>query len=141
MYFVVYASSATQRFTEADLRALLLKARANNARDGITGLLLYRGGNFMQVLEGTKTAALAKYQRIARDPRHRGLVLLLSGEEKERQFPDFSMGCHDLDSAVLRDVPGFSEFLNAPLTGAEFSGDPTRAQRLLMTFKRTTSSL
>ena len=47
---IVYVSSATRPFQEAELQDLLLKARENNARLGVTGMLLYIGGNFMQLL-------------------------------------------------------------------------------------------
>jgi hypothetical protein len=76
------------------------------------------------------------YAKIRRDPRHRGLLTLLQGPLAERQFPDWSMGFNDLNTAEALSTPGYSEFLNTPLTGAEFSSDPTRCQRLLMMFKR-----
>jgi hypothetical protein len=49
---VVYASTALQAFTKPELQALLQEIRPKNAELGITGLLLYKDGNFMQVLEG-----------------------------------------------------------------------------------------
>ena len=52
-------------------------------------------------------------------------------------FPECTMGFRDLASAEVRATPGFSEFLSTPLTGAEFSADPTRFQRPLLTFKRS----
>jgi hypothetical protein len=42
-----------------------------------------------------------------------------------------------LNAANVRPLPGYSQFLNTPLTGAEFSSDPTRCQKLLTTFKRS----
>jgi hypothetical protein len=47
------------------------------------------------------------------------------------------MGFRDLQSPEARAIPGYSEFLNTPLTAREFSEDPTRAQKLLLTFKKT----
>jgi hypothetical protein len=51
MLSLVYASSAKQLFSEEDLTALLQQSRDNNTRLGLSGLLLYKDGNFMQVLE------------------------------------------------------------------------------------------
>ena len=91
----------------------------------------------MQVLEGEEGAVRSLYEKIRDDPRHGGEITLQQGFVEERQFADWSMGFRDLDSPEVRSTPGYSEFLNTPLTGDEFSDDPSRAQKLLLTFKRT----
>ena len=137
MFFLVYASSAVQPFSGSDLEELLATSRENNAKADITGMLLYKDGNFMQVLEGEEEAVRALYDKIAVDPRHRGEILLQQGFTEERQFPSWSMGFRDLLSPETRSIPGYSEFLNTSLTDQEFFEDPTRAQKLLLVFKRT----
>lgn len=137
MFFLVYVSSAVRQFSRPDLEDLLTTSRDNNARAGITGMLLYKDGNFMQVLEGEEGAVRAVYDKIGTDPRHKGEIILREGFTEERQFPDWSMGFRDLQSPEAHAIRGYSEFLNTPLTGQEFSGDPTRAQKLLLTFKKT----
>jgi hypothetical protein len=47
------------------------------------------------------------------------------------------MGFRDLNADDVRPMPGYSPFLNTPLTGAEFSSDPTRCEKLLAAFKRS----
>jgi hypothetical protein len=137
MFFLVYVSSATRPFSGQDLRVLLKTCRKNNAELGVTGMLLYKDGNFMQVLEGDEGAVRGLYARIAADTRHGGEITLQQGLAEGRQFPDWFMGFRDLNSPEDRATQGYSEFLNAPLTGRGFSGDPSRAQKLLLTFKRT----
>lgn len=137
MFSLLYVSSAVRPFSGSDLEELLATSRDNNARVGITGMLLYKDGNFMQVLEGEEGAVRDLYDKIGDDPRHRGEIVLREGFTEERQFPGWSMGFRDLESPGARAIPGYSGFLNTPLTGREFSGDPTRAQRLLLTFKKT----
>jgi hypothetical protein len=139
VYFVVYVSSAVRPFTREELQRLLKKSRANNARNGITGMLLYKDGNFMQVLEGDEAAVRATFDRISKDPRHRNVIVLLRSEEAERDFPDFSMGFYDLNSAKAHDMPGYTEFLNTPLTEEEFSDNPSRTRKLLLSFKKGAS--
>lgn len=139
LYSLVYVSSAVTLFSSAELVALLEQSRANNIRLGVSGLLLYKDGNAMQLLEGERETVLALYDRIARDPRHRGLLRLLEGPTETRQFAEWSMAFHDLSAPEARAIPGYSEFLSTPLTGAEFSANPTRCQRLLTTFKRAMS--
>jgi len=136
MFSLIYVSSAVRTFSQSQLIDLLVQSRENNTSLGITGMLLYKGGNFMQVLEGEEDAVTALYAAIGRDPRHRGLLVILQGPQAERQFPEWSMGFHNLDAPAAHSIPGYSEFLNTPLTGNEFSQDPTRCQRLLLMFKR-----
>ena len=52
MFHLVYVSSAVRPFSKSELVELLNVTRDNNSRLGVTGMLLYRDGNFMQVLEG-----------------------------------------------------------------------------------------
>lgn len=135
MFSLTYVSSAIALFTARELRELLECCNENNRRQSITGMLLYKDGNFMQVLEGERPAVLALHAKISNDPRHRGLITLLQGEMPGRQFPDWSMGFRDLGAEV--DHPqGYSEFLNVPLTGKEFQSDPSKAQKLLLAFKK-----
>ncbi|HVR76154.1 MAG TPA: BLUF domain-containing protein, partial [Planctomycetota bacterium] len=86
MFVLLYVSSAVKPFSQPALVKLLEKSHVNNAKRGITGMLLYKDGNFMQVLEGEEEAVRALYARIALDPRHRGLITLLQGPQAERQF-------------------------------------------------------
>ena len=53
---VVYSSTAVVPFSDHDLFELLEHSRENNARDGLTGMLLYRDERFLQVLEGPEEA-------------------------------------------------------------------------------------
>ncbi|QIN80232.1 hypothetical protein GBA65_18810 [Rubrobacter marinus] len=136
MFFLTYASTATQDLSKADLNELLAQCRKNNADLGVTGMLLYKDGNFMQVLEGEESTVRSLYAKIGGDPRHKGEILLQQGTLEERQFPGWSMGYRDLDSHEASSIPEYSEFLNTPLTGEEFSANPSRSQKLLLSFKR-----
>jgi Sensors of blue-light using FAD len=134
MFSLTYVSSALQPFSPRQLRDLLDRSNENNRRRDVTGMLLYKDGNFMQVLEGEEATVSAVHNLILRDVRHRGINTLLRGEIAGRQFPNWSMGFKDL-GADIDNPEGYSEFLNVPLTRAEFKGDPTRAQKLLLAFR------
>lgn len=136
MFFLTYVSTASQDFSKADLNELLAQCRKNNAQLGITGMLLYKDGNFMQVLEGEESTVRSIYAKIGGDPRHKGEIVLQQGTLEERQFPGWSMGYRDLESQEARSSSNYSEFLNTPLTGQEFAGNPGRSQKLLLSFKR-----
>jgi hypothetical protein len=135
MYSLTFVSSAVKPFSLAELGELLALCTRNNVRDGITGLMLYKDGNFMQSFEGEHAVVMATYARMHADTRHDGMITLLQGHQRARQFPGWSMGFKNLDSAADRPA-SYSEFLNVPLTGEEFSAVPNRAQKLLMSFKQ-----
>jgi hypothetical protein len=135
MFQLIYVSSAAYLFSTCELLELLKTCRANNGPKDITGLLLYKEGNFMQVLEGRQETVQLLHAKIARDPRHRGMLTLWQGPIATRQFSGWSMGFRDLASPEIQALPGFNNFLEVPLTGAEFASSPSRVQTLLRVFK------
>jgi len=133
---MVYVSSATQLFSEEDLKALLEQSRQKNTRLGITGMLLYKDGNFMQVLEGLDDAVTGLYSTIRHDPRHHGVLELTRQQVESREFASWSMGFSNLRDVDLRQTPGYSSFMDEPLNSTRFQADPTRAQKLLRMFRQ-----
>ena len=90
----------------------------------------------MQMLEGPTAAVKATFGRITKDPRHHGIIVLIKEAAEERHFPGRPMAFRDLDLPEQRDVPGYSEFLNTPLTGKEFASRPSQCEILLLLFKQ-----
>ncbi len=117
---LIYGSSAVEPFSEADLVTLLAKSRENNHRLGVTGILLYQDGNFLQVLEGEDTTVAALYQTISADPRHRGILTFMKRPIPQREFSDWEMGFVNLDTTDAEQIPGYSPYLNLPLNAPEF---------------------
>ena len=89
---LLYASRATEAVTQDELLSILKKSRTNNLAAGVTGVLCYSGGVFLQVLEGGRASVSALYNRIAGDTRHKQVVLLAYEEIGERSFVGWSMG-------------------------------------------------
>lgn len=89
---LLYASRAAAAVDADALAAILKQSKANNPRVGVTGVLCFSGGIFLQVLEGGRGAVNALYHRIAADPRHAEVVLLNYEEISERRFAGWSMG-------------------------------------------------
>ncbi|MDW8414643.1 MAG: BLUF domain-containing protein [Thermaurantiacus sp.] len=73
---LTYRSEACGRPSPAALRELVAQARVRNRRLGITGMLLFEDGRFLQVLEGPPESLDAVWSSIARDPRHRRIEVL-----------------------------------------------------------------
>jgi hypothetical protein len=132
---LVYVSAAARPFSDEDLVALLRQSRGNNERSGITGLLLYHDGKFMQALEGEQQAVQALFRRIQVDPRHRNVTVLIKFAIPDRYFSDWSMGFVNIDRFETEDRAGFSPFLEKSLDDRSFVDAPHQAVRLLQRFK------
>lgn len=137
LFHLVYVSSAVHPMNDEELRDLLTKSRKNNAQDDLSGMLLYKDGNFVQVLEGDKEKVLALAAKIAGDDRHKNMMILLKGDIEQRAFDSWSMGFKNLTEIVPDEVPGYTDFLNLPLTQDTLSTEPNLAWKLLMLFKST----
>ncbi len=138
MFCLVYVSAAVTWFSERALRELLQQCRHSNAQAGITGMLLYKDGNFMQTLEGEESAVRALQQRIAADRRHQGMVVLHTSRIKRRQFADWSMGFTDLGLPADQLPAGYTEFLDTALVGPAFQAAPRRCMDLMHVFRQMT---
>ena len=88
----MYASRAIPAVDQEELQAILQRSKAHNPTVGVTGVLCFSGGIFLQVLEGSRSAVNRLYNRIVVDARHSEVELLLYEEIKERQFAGWSMG-------------------------------------------------
>jgi len=110
VFQLVYRSEAIRPMRETDLRELLRQARGKNHRLGLTGVLLYKAGGFLQVLEGDEDTVRALYATVREDPRHDDVETLLTTRADRRLFPGWSMGLDNLD-AVPADEPGVTSFL------------------------------
>lgn len=127
---VVYVSTATVPFSELDLAVLLAASRLNNQARGLSGLLLYRAGRFMQVLEGPRPAMQDVLSKIAADPRHTDVRTLDEEWIRDRRFGSWAMGYRALSDSQDAPVPswfGSPEALQPQ--------DTTRAGRLLTWFR------
>jgi hypothetical protein len=104
---LVYASVARPGLRYADVMELLIPAADRNVRRGLTGVLCFSAGAFLQVLEGARGEVSALYNRIAHDTRHSQVELLLCEPLKEREFAGWSMkliGADDAPTAARREL-------------------------------------
>ncbi|WP_022728487.1 BLUF domain-containing protein [Fodinicurvata sediminis] len=130
---LLYVSSANNLMGEDHLVDILRTSRRNNRKRGITGMLLYVEGNFMQVLEGPKAEVSALKKTIGNDTRHHGMTEILNLPAEKRLFDNWSMGFRRLDRENLEET-GVTRFLqgNQPV----HAQDPT-ALRILKTFRES----
>jgi len=78
-------------FDAPTLAGILIGARANNLRDGITGCLICRADIYIQLLEGPEAAVAVTWAKIRRDDRHVNIERRVFRPMTERMFPDWAM--------------------------------------------------
>ena len=88
---LLYVSRAVDT-SPASIEAILTQSRSHNPASGITGVLCYGGGIFLQAIEGGRSTVSAHYGSIQADARHKDVELLSFEEISERRFGGWTMG-------------------------------------------------
>ncbi len=154
---LVYRSRATRVLAPHEVQALLETARARNAREQLTGLLVLDGPRFFQWLEGPRDALERVWASIRSDSRHHHIERLQTPWRSERLFAHWHMQCgsttpppqladawalppHASPAQVLRDddIPAYLHGLAlwgqlpppAEMADALLAEDDTRARAL-----------
>ncbi len=91
---------------------LLQQSRASNLHLGITGLLLFKGLDFMQVIEGEENKVRKLSSKIERHSRHHAYTELHWEMIQKPHFPNWSMGFKGLDKIDVAQTPGYSAFMD-----------------------------
>jgi hypothetical protein len=91
MQQLLYVSNTSRDIPAPVLDEILAAAQKNNRTLGVTGMLLYVDGGFLQVLEGEPDVLAMLYAKIAADKRHWNTQVLLK-RDADRAFGDWSMG-------------------------------------------------
>jgi hypothetical protein len=130
---LVYVSAAKAPMASVELAALLMKARTNNKRLGVSGILVQHEGSFLQVLEGAATVVKPLFARIARDERHHRVVVLAQNDVDRVSFGDWSMGFME-DARAVRDLPGFNDFFHRGFERARLAEASGYARTLIEAF-------
>jgi hypothetical protein len=89
---LMYASRAVPSVDQDALTAILRRSKAHNPALGVTGVLCFSEGIFLQVLEGGRGPVNALYARIIADARHTQVELMSYEEIGERRFAGWAMG-------------------------------------------------
>jgi hypothetical protein len=133
IFQVIYASTGRNLFTEKKLNNLLEESRSANLKIGITGLLAYKDGNFMQSLEGQEQKVIELMQKISRDTRHFGIILMCKGFVERREFSNWSMAYLNLSGDPSE---GFSDFLTPDKSEHEKKISAGKAKILMLNFRK-----
>jgi hypothetical protein len=106
---LLYVSRLSDPSKPEHIDAILATSRTHNPASGITGILCYGGGIFLQAIEGGRGAVSELYNHISKDSRHKDVVLLDYEEITERRFGGWTMGQVNLAKLNTSIVLKYSE--------------------------------
>lgn len=135
MIQVSYISRAAHPMSAAELLSILMSSRENNQASGITGMLLYGNGAFLQVIEGEDAVIDRLVERLGRDTRHTDVRILSRREIPERQYADWSMGFEHVSNRGADSVEGQRGFGAADFSFDELATNQAAVERLMDQFR------
>jgi hypothetical protein len=124
LHRLIYLSSAVGVLRADELDRIYLRAKSANTRAGITGLLLFVEGSFLQVLEGPAAGITSLMQKIRRDRRHTGLTILYSGACAERTFPESPLHYVPARNLTLGEKQAFADLRQTVQVRSVMMGPP-----------------
>jgi hypothetical protein len=135
---LTYTSSTTGLMSVTQLVELIEQIRPKNERLGVTGLLLYSGGNVIQTLEGTSDAVYQVFDQIRADARHGDVRIVDRRYVEDRSFGTWSMGFRNVSAREVADLQDFNEFARQSV-GRDLVHHAASAFELLGTFRMSSA--
>lgn len=131
MLRVTYLSRSSNLLTSKALVELLEQCKVNNLSLGVTGMLIYGNGTFLQTLEGDANTVETLLEKIKHDKRHREFQLIKREVTSTRAHENWSMGFERLTDAALQDVPALRAFQLENFNPEFLGAHPTIVENLL----------
>lgn len=101
---LIYRSHLNLSRPSTELRELVERARGRNVKLDITGVLLAKGNDVLQILEGSEESVVKLFHKIREDKRHSGVVELLRDYGPRRRFENVGMLLFDLQTQSPKEV-------------------------------------
>lgn len=89
---LAYVSRPRTDLPATEIPRIVVSSRVNNVRHGLTGILVYTGTDFAQLIEGNPPTVATLWQRIGADDRHVDITLLLDEDDTAPWFDDWRVG-------------------------------------------------
>jgi uncharacterized membrane protein (DUF373 family) len=136
MIQITYLSAATRAMSQDDLEDILKTARENNARLGITGMLLYGNKTFIQILEGEEDVVHKLVKTIKRDPRHTNFQIVKQKPIEQHEYADWSMGFKRVSGEDFEAVKGLEQFEEKDFNATFLEGHASIVDSLMDHFRK-----
>ncbi len=88
---LTYVSRARKGLKSSEVDDIQRASLIYNPMDGVTGLLLFNGEAFLQIIEGAETAIDSLVERLKKDPRHHSMGITHRRPVDRRFFSHWSM--------------------------------------------------
>lgn len=135
LHQLIYRSKKSQWVGSADIRSIIEKSSINNRGRDISGILVFDGEYFLQVLEGSQSQVLECLCRIQADPAHSQLVILLDEIINEREFPTMGMQLIESKVGVVSKLDGGLSNLSTIIQLLDDSSTNTKANMIIRAFR------
>jgi hypothetical protein len=132
---LIYLSTMVGENEQA-LKPIWDSAIKHNQVNGITGMLLYYKGGFIQVLEGSRAKVMETFERIGKDTRHHHITTLTITEVPSRQFGTWSMGFKHISANEAAKFPKHGAVFNFKTQADALRAEPGLALDMLRQFSR-----
>lgn len=101
IFQLIYNCALRDDVGPAELDEIAQSSRIRNMKQDITGILLYKDGSVLQVLEGEKETVTALYNKISQDCRVANSQVLIKRLSTHREFPNWSMGYRNAETDAV----------------------------------------
>jgi len=139
IYQAIYSSAAEEALSDVAIAEILAVAHERNAVLGITGVLIFGEGIFLQILEGSQDAVTALLAKIASDQRHHDMKVFYRAEQAERAFGDWRMAYISPDPAEMSRWTGLRDMTTLVELRDEIERQPDRVPGILIAIVETLS--
>ncbi len=111
LHRVVYLSAATGEADTVDLRSIAHQCQRNNSHTGVTGLLMFIDGSFLQVIEGESGVITELLETLRSDHRHKDITIIEEKPVEARLFPQWCMEVRkaEFDNTIANCEETFAE--------------------------------
>lgn len=135
---IIYISRATRPATRRDLDRIGRLASENNATLGVTGVLIYARGVFLQMLEGDpRTLNALMESKILPDRRHEDVRVLYRAPAEERLAASWAMNVLKVEDLAFQiSQVRFIELIDELVDAARGEADESLPARLVYAFER-----
>ena len=109
---ICYISDSRINNSINDFNNLIFTAKSNNAKNNITGILVYKNNNFLQVFEGHIDTVDNIFSKIRMDDRHRNIFKIIDTTIEERIFEEYNFGFTFVsDRSALKNLSDYLTWL------------------------------
>ncbi len=127
---LIYTSVSSAEDDSDGVKNILDASERNNVTTSITGLLMFDGQRYIQVLEGETQDVDTLYEVIAQDPRHAQLELLHKGGMSRRSFRNWRMAYEALPPGLLGELAENMAVYSMELNGRELEAGESFGAKL-----------